>query len=94
MTPQEFWDELRQSKQNWIIDNSDIRADNDDGYFCPITEVCYRVTGQWWNICEWQEAARVLNLDSQFAGRIVDAADGYDGALRYNLLQILSPRLD
>ncbi len=91
MTTQEFWDALRKSKQKWILDHySKIRADNDEGYFCPITYICYQTTGQLWDTDAWSEAARVLDLDAEFASRIVDAADGYNGVLRHDLLQILN----
>jgi hypothetical protein len=42
---------------------------------CPITAVCYGLTGDYYEMYEWQEAADAILLDYSLASAIAAAAD-------------------
>ncbi len=62
----------------------------DNKLFCPITYVALRETGKVFNLCQYDEAARELGLDTQLSLDIVEAADNsmdHKPELRAKLLE-------
>ncbi len=46
--------------------------------FCPITAVCYALTGSFHSTCFWDRAAREIKLPKSIGSTIVRAADCHD----------------
>ncbi len=62
----------------------------DNKLFCPITYVALKETGKYFTLCQYDEAARELGLDTQLSVDIVEAADNsvhHKPELRTKLLE-------
>lgn len=78
MTYHEFLDRLAKLRQfKWFLANHQIRAwqRNAGEEYCPITAVAEVVTGEFYGLGEYREAASALGLAEKVASGIVDAAD-------------------
>ena len=89
-----FWKTLRNSKDQKRISCGDIRLYDENQYsYCPLTYVYKKVNGRFISSYNWEKAAQELGIDSEYAKRIVDAADEDNGnpepKLRRKLLNAL-----
>ena len=58
--------------------------------FCPLTYVCEKETGIYYDITDWNDAARELDIDMALADHVQQAADcglGHDSSLREELIK-------
>lgn len=75
-----FWRVLRESTKKRNIKRElhfgDVRlVDKNGDKYCPLTYVDHALNGSNLDTCEWEKAAINLGIDSEYAGKIVDAAD-------------------
>jgi hypothetical protein len=78
MTYEEFLIHLATTSRTWRV-TSDWKLRLQDGiaWLCPLTAVCYRLTGRHFSTYSWALAANVMQVD--FDGSdVVKAADGLD----------------
>jgi hypothetical protein len=79
MTKEEFFEKLGYYPYKWSVTRAGIRAlvQTSNGYCeaCPITAVYLGKTGESISEDDWEEAAKLLGLDDDFAAKIVSAAD-------------------
>jgi len=74
MTQKEFFEELGKI-DGWVREEWGVRRSLKVGHFCPITAVVYRKTKKRFPTCQWDEAARIINLPKATARKIANAAD-------------------
>lgn len=91
MTTQEFLKQFSAvvSKFHPYIYRGNIRFKADNHKFCPITAFAWYQTGTYYSIGDYPTAAKAIDLDSQAAERIVDAADANSyGQIRKQILNL------
>lgn len=76
MTLKEFIDELSSlgrvlggSAKKWV------KSGGIEGNYCPITAVCKKKTGKFFDVSDYAEAAKLLGLRKNIAKNIVKGAD-------------------
>ncbi len=79
------------SEVNWTLMSEDkLTYVADQRSFCPITYVALRETGKSFTICQYDEAAKEIKLDTGLMLDIVEAADNsihHKPELRAKLLE-------
>ena len=85
MNIEEFIDELKALEESewspYIDDLQFVRLmSNDDSVreFCPITAVCYDITGDYYEDSLYPEAAERIGLPTSYALTVVSASDRSD----------------
>ena len=58
-----------------LLHGSRIRIESEDHTFCPVTFVCYKVTGKRWSVSYPSGAGHDLKLKPCTLNEIVNAAD-------------------
>jgi hypothetical protein len=85
MTNRTLYRKLRKSQSimNWFLADGCIRGELHSkgthtlgGDFCPITAVCFLVTGEKFKDYDYQQAAKSMNFKGNIE-RVVSSADNY-----------------
>jgi hypothetical protein len=93
MTREEFMAELRAAGPgNWKVrEDKYVRWESDDlrKYFCPLTFVCWRITGIHYNVQDYNDAGDALEMSHDDIESISGAADwkSFDFQSRRELLE-------
>jgi len=77
MQPKEFIDILSMTYGWRLTSQNKLRAEDGSGRcFCPVTYVAMKLTGTFYELHDFQDAADAIGLDLREAKKIVLAADG------------------
>ena len=83
MKSNEFYTVLRRlrdkgfSVPSRLVEWNNIRLHKDNHIFCPITAVCYDITGKYYSPNNYDEANKHLKLHHEVAYAIVEGADAH-----------------
>lgn len=94
MTEDEFFTALAAVPAHWRLmsyGDSPIRAASDPFGIChcPITALVAHRTGHKFEPDDWAQSLRYIDLDEDFAERLIDAADNSSTAFRPLRLRLL-----